>query len=128
MGQPINIKCQECAKLTRKQIRENPPECYNDGKRCCSRRRYHYRHLQRNRDRMNAKHRYLRFKADKCFICNSTDSLECHHIIAQTKGGKDNQENVITLCHSCHRGVESYEQALEWKGFTITKLLSDVQL
>lgn len=28
--------------------------------------------------------------------------LEVHHIVFRSQGGSDNQENLITLCHTCH--------------------------
>ena len=31
--------------------------------------------------------------------------LEVHHIIYRSNGGSDEEDNLITLCHTCHKGV-----------------------
>ena len=31
--------------------------------------------------------------------------LEVHHIIYRSKGGSDEEDNLITLCHTCHKGA-----------------------
>ena len=33
--------------------------------------------------------------------------LEVHHIIYRSNGGSDEEDNLITLCHTCHKGVHS---------------------
>lgn len=33
--------------------------------------------------------------------------LEVHHIIFRSNGGSDEQENLITLCHTCHKALHS---------------------
>jgi 5-methylcytosine-specific restriction endonuclease McrA len=96
-------------------------ECYSDVGRLCSRRRYHYRHLEANRARFREHHRYIRFKSDHCLVCGSRDALECHHIIPQRQGGPDNTDNVITLCHTCHRIVELYLHGIKAKGYRYVK-------
>lgn len=43
-----------------------------------------------------------------CQICKANvRGLEIHHIVPVKFGGKHNQENLITLCKSCHRCVET---------------------
>jgi hypothetical protein len=42
--------------------------------------------------------------------------LEVHHIIYRKNGGSDEQENLITLCKSCHDGVHSKNIILKNKG------------
>ena len=37
--------------------------------------------------------------------CSHTAFLQIHHIIPRNKGGMNNQENLITLCGSCHRRI-----------------------
>ena len=40
-----------------------------------------------------------------CQACNGKhkdSKLEVHHIIFKSKGGSDEHENLITLCHTCH--------------------------
>ena len=40
-----------------------------------------------------------------CQICSSTVGLEVHHIKPRGRLGDDAEENMITLCWSCHRKV-----------------------
>lgn len=49
------------------------------------------------------------FKKDNytCQICGSRENLHSHHIVPRRKGGKDELDNLQTLCSSCHRKVES---------------------
>jgi hypothetical protein len=42
--------------------------------------------------------------------------LEVHHIIYRKNGGSDEQDNLITLCKSCHDGVHSKNLILKNKG------------
>ena len=47
----------------------------------------------------------------------SKDSrLEVHHILYRSEGGSDEQENLITLCKTCHDKVHSNEITLKLKG------------
>lgn len=40
-----------------------------------------------------------------CQICGSTEHTEGHHIFDYAFGGAADEDNIITLCHSCHQGV-----------------------
>lgn len=44
-----------------------------------------------------------------CFICGkgNSDVLERHHIVPRRFGGSDNGENLVDLCPTCHRAVET---------------------
>jgi hypothetical protein len=44
----------------------------------------------------------------RCFRCESTNrkNLTVHHIIPRSEGGKENRNNLITLCGNCHDLVE----------------------
>lgn len=48
-------------------------------------------------------------KRDKyeCSICKRKDALHLHHIVKRKNGGNHKAENLITLCASCHRHVET---------------------
>ena len=39
----------------------------------------------------------------RCRSCGSRDHLEVHHIRQRKDGGSDSPDNLITLCHGCHR-------------------------
>lgn len=44
----------------------------------------------------------------KCQICkgrHKDSKLEIHHIIFRSQGGSDDAENLITLCHTCHKAL-----------------------
>ena len=44
----------------------------------------------------------------KCQICkgkHKDSKLEVHHIIFRSQGGSDEAENLITLCHTCHKAL-----------------------
>ena len=51
----------------------------------------------------------LRRDKFKCVLCGRTidhgTSLEVHHKIAISEGGKNSESNLQTLCYECHKGV-----------------------
>jgi hypothetical protein len=57
------------------------------------------------------------FKRDnrRCRICGSSPAnnehveLHVHHIRPWERGGHSQIENLITLCHTCHRGLDPHE-------------------
>jgi 5-methylcytosine-specific restriction endonuclease McrA len=52
----------------------------------------------------------------KCRNCHTTKYLELHHIIFRSQGGKDIEENLVTLCNRCHRWAHKYrDQRLKWE-------------
>lgn len=42
--------------------------------------------------------------------------LEVHHIIFRSQGGSDEESNLITLCHTCHKALHSGKIKLKLKG------------
>jgi len=60
---------------------------------------------------------------EQCKFCNETDTdcLEQHHIVPRRHGGTNKEDNLVTLCASCHRKIESlynkrfYEKIQETK-------------
>lgn len=44
---------------------------------------------------------------DKCYVCQQKYNLHVHHIVKRINGGEHSSENLITLCSSCHRHVET---------------------
>lgn len=60
-----------------------------------------------------ARYKILKRDGFKCVLCGITakDSiLEVDHIIAKCHGGKDEPENLRTLCHDCNTGKRIIEQ------------------
>lgn len=52
----------------------------------------------------------------KCQICGSKDiRLEVHHIIYRSNGGTNRMDNLVTLCHDCHRKIHSGELEFDKK-------------
>lgn len=64
------------------------------------------------------KHRMRIIQRDnsKCKICgrrpdNCSDiELHVHHILPWEKGGLTEDDNLVTLCHTCHAGLEPHSQ------------------
>lgn len=38
----------------------------------------------------------------RCALCDGTRTLQIHHVIKRSMGGKDHPHNLITLCSNCH--------------------------
>jgi 5-methylcytosine-specific restriction endonuclease McrA len=45
--------------------------------------------------------------ASRCQLCGSMQQLEVHHRVFRSHGGKDAEENLVTLCHSCHSALHN---------------------
>lgn len=45
----------------------------------------------------------------ECRICNTKNNLEVHHIVKTIHGGNSDLENLITLCTSCHRAIDTLD-------------------
>lgn len=43
----------------------------------------------------------------ECQICRNKENLDIHHIVKIRHGGTNQPENLITLCSSCHRHIET---------------------
>lgn len=41
----------------------------------------------------------------KCVCCGSTNNIEYHHIVPISLGGRNNLENIVPLCVSCHKAA-----------------------
>lgn len=53
-------------------------------------------------DRANIYGRVLLRDDYTCQLCGTRCNLEVHHIRFRSSGGKDSEENLVTLCHDCH--------------------------
>ena len=54
-----------------------------------------------------------------CQYCkgkHKDSKLEVHHIIFRSKGGSDEESNLITLCHTCHKTLHSGKIKLKLNG------------
>jgi ATP-dependent DNA helicase RecQ len=47
----------------------------------------------------------LRRDGWRCQSCGTMSNLEVHHIRFRSHSGDDSEENLITLCDSCHKLV-----------------------
>ncbi len=41
----------------------------------------------------------------RCQVCGTRCRLEVHHIQLRSRGGRDCEDNLITLCSDCHARV-----------------------
>ena len=44
---------------------------------------------------------------NRCHICSCPNNLHLHHMIPRKYGGNHDESNLITLCASCHRHIET---------------------
>lgn len=44
-----------------------------------------------------------------CRVCGKANSLEVHHIVKAIHGGDSKLDNLITLCISCHRAIDTLD-------------------
>lgn len=42
---------------------------------------------------------------NKCAICNSQENIEIHHLLPISKGGNNDESNLLLLCGCCHAAV-----------------------
>ena len=47
----------------------------------------------------------LRRDGWRCQSCGTMSNLEIHHKLFRSQSGEDSEDNLITLCVSCHQGV-----------------------
>ena len=67
----------------------------------------------------NTKAMVLNRDGYKCHICKNKKKgvkLEVHHIIFRSNGGSDDADNLITLCHDCHKKLHDGKVKLNMKG------------
>jgi 5-methylcytosine-specific restriction endonuclease McrA len=43
----------------------------------------------------------------RCQHCGRRTQLEVHHLTRRSSMGSDTEENLITLCHECHRATHT---------------------
>ena len=45
----------------------------------------------------------------KCVICKRECGVPCAHVIRRSQGGMGIEQNIVTLCHECHREFDDGE-------------------
>lgn len=43
----------------------------------------------------------------ECYFCDESEALDRHHIVPRRHGGSDDEENLVTVCPTCHRKLET---------------------
>jgi len=53
----------------------------------------------------------------KCHYCGETECLTIDHVVPRSKGGTNEQSNLLTACHGCNasKGAKSYSEYMEWR-------------
>lgn len=67
----------------------------------------------------NTKAMVLNRDGYKCQCCkgkHKDSKLEVHHIIFRSQGGSDEADNLITLCHTCHKALHDGKINPDFKG------------
>ncbi|QIO25411.1 HNH endonuclease [Haloarcula sp. JP-L23] len=44
---------------------------------------------------------------EDCYFCGEQGALDSHHIVPKRHGGTDKNENLVTVCPTCHRKLET---------------------
>jgi 5-methylcytosine-specific restriction endonuclease McrA len=55
----------------------------------------------------------LRRDAWRCQSCGTMSNLEVHHKQFRSRSGYDSEDNLITLCSTCHESVHQAPKILE---------------
>lgn len=45
----------------------------------------------------------------RCILCHSPYGLPCSHVVRRSQCGKGVEQNIVTLCHKCHREFDEGE-------------------
>jgi len=59
------------------------------------------------RDYEDLREHVLRREGWRCQFCGSRTNLEVHHQQFRSQSGEDSEDNLITLCSSCHSSVHN---------------------
>ena len=44
-------------------------------------------------------------RGNKCQMCGATGTLHAHHILPVSKGGSDDDDNLLLVCVACHKKI-----------------------
>lgn len=101
---PNNPHCSfECARQSLNWYGQNHPN-WNGGKGVTD-------GIRRNIGNVSwdeRRRQYYENHSKECYKCGSNDNIQLHHIIPIKSGGTNGKWNLMPLCGSCHRTVESY--------------------
>lgn len=61
-------------------------------------------------------------KLDFCVACGTKENIQHHHLKPASKGGSDEEFNLITLCIKCHATIHGREKAFSHKQLTVAAL------
>ena len=39
----------------------------------------------------------------RCVVCGSSEGAPVAHVVRRSQGGRGIEQNIVTLCHNCHR-------------------------
>ena len=56
------------------------------------------------------------YTCQQCKGKHKDSKLEVHHIVFRSQGGSDEESNLITLCHTCHKGLHDGKIVLNFTG------------
>lgn len=42
----------------------------------------------------------------RCILCQSTQAMPNAHVVSRAQGGLGVEQNIVTLCQSCHRALD----------------------
>lgn len=69
------------------------------------------------------------YTCQHCKGKHKDSKLEVHHIVYRSNGGSDNEKNLITLCHTCHKALHDGKlKKFKIKGIVKGKLLHATQM
>lgn len=60
----------------------------------------------------------------RCIICGSPQGQPNAHYIARSQGGLGIEQNIVTLCTSCHRDYDQSDKRPEYKEYIKKYLMS----
>ena len=63
--------------------------------------------MKRGSDHTRAQREGRNRDENVCQMCGSTIKPEGHHMFDYIFGGAANSDNIITLCHNCHKKVHA---------------------
>lgn len=70
-------------------------------------------HHQKGRANDETRFRIKQRDGNKCTECGSTVNLEIHHIVPRRLGGGNTDDNLVTLCKTCHAKTEKISRRMK---------------